>query len=53
MPVALQQLRAFFGWSKESDMPLRYAKAVFEDRLATVWNDTFDERVAIVRSLPR
>jgi integrase len=53
MPVALQQLRAFFGWSKESDMPLRYAKAVFEDRLATVWNDAFDERVAIVRSLPR
>jgi len=26
---------------------------VFEDRLANVWNDTFDERVELLRSLPR
>ncbi|WP_232487740.1 tyrosine-type recombinase/integrase [Burkholderia ubonensis] len=53
MPEALQKLRTFFGWSKESDMPSRYAKAVFESRLASVWNDEFDDRVAVLRALPR
>jgi integrase len=53
MPEALQKLRTFFGWSKESDMPSRYARAVFESRLAGVWNDEFDDRVAVLRALPR
>ncbi|WP_197388892.1 tyrosine-type recombinase/integrase [Ralstonia pseudosolanacearum] len=53
MPEALQKLRTFFGWSKESDMPSRYARAVFESRLASVWNDEFDDRVAVLRALPR
>lgn len=53
MPEALQKLRTFFGWSKESDMPSRYARAVFENRLASVWNDEFDDRVAVLRALPR
>ncbi len=52
MPEALQQLRSFFGWSRASDMPLRYARAVFEDRLATVWRDDFDARVTILRNIP-
>ncbi|HEM7878106.1 site-specific integrase [Burkholderia contaminans] len=52
MDEALQKLRTFFGWSKASTMPSRYARAVFEDRLAGVWNDAFDERVALVRALP-
>jgi integrase len=52
MDDALQRLRAFFGWSRTSDMPLRYARTVFEDRLASVWRDEFDERVSVLRSLP-
>jgi integrase len=52
MDDALQQMRVFFGWSRKSDMPLRYARTVFEDRLASVWKDEFDERVSVLRSLP-
>ncbi|KRB81050.1 site-specific integrase [Noviherbaspirillum sp. Root189] len=50
---SLQKLRTFFGWSKTSAMPSRYARAVFEDRLATVWNDAFDDRAALLRALPK
>jgi len=53
MDEALQKMRTFFGWSKESDMPSRYARAVFENRLASVWNDEFDGRVAVLRALPQ
>ena len=52
MDDAMQRMRAFFGWSRESTMPLRYARTVFEDRLASVWKDEFDERVSVLRSLP-
>lgn len=51
MDEALQKLRAFFGWSRSSDMPRKYARAVFEDRLAAVWNNVFDERLTILRSI--
>lgn len=53
MDVALPKLRTFFGWSKASDMPARYARAVFEDRLAEVWNDAFDDRVELLRAIPK
>lgn len=53
MDEALQKLRTFFGWSKQSTMPSRYARAVFEDRLANVWNNSFDDRVSLLRALPR
>lgn len=53
MDVALAKLRTFFGWSKASDMPARYARAVFEDRLAEVWNDAFDDRVELLRAIPK
>ncbi|MDZ5802601.1 tyrosine-type recombinase/integrase, partial [Stenotrophomonas maltophilia] len=52
MEEALQKLRAFFGWSRESQMPVRYARAVFEDRLSSVWNDALDERVSVLRAIP-
>ncbi|ABB08581.1 Phage integrase [Burkholderia lata] len=52
MDEALQKMRTFFGWSKTSAMASRYARAVFEDRLAGVWNDAFDDRVALLRALP-
>lgn len=53
MDLALQKLRAFFGWSRTSDMPQKYASAVFEDRLSSVWSDVMDDRVEILRSIPR
>ncbi|HKT97099.1 MAG TPA: site-specific integrase [Paraburkholderia sp.] len=53
MDQAIQKLRTFFGWSRTSSMPSRYARAVFEDRLAGVWNDAFDDRVALLRALPK
>lgn len=53
MDEALQKLRAFFGRSRTSPMPSKYARAVFEDRLADVWDDAFDERVSLLRSLLR
>jgi hypothetical protein len=52
MDDALQRMRVFFGWSRSSDEPLRYARAVFEDRLASVWNDKFDDRVEVLRNIP-
>jgi integrase len=52
MTDALERMRPFFGWARNSDEPLRYARTVFEDRLASVWNDSFDEQVAILRNLP-
>ncbi|PSD09813.1 integrase, partial [Stenotrophomonas maltophilia] len=42
----------FFGWSRESQMPLHYARAVFEDRLSSVWNNAFDDRVEVLRAIP-
>ncbi|MDO3569566.1 site-specific integrase, partial [Ralstonia pseudosolanacearum] len=52
MDEALQKMRTFFGWSHTSDQPANYARAVFEDRLAAVWNNVFDDRVAVLRALP-
>lgn len=51
--VASSKMRTFFGWSKSSDMPFRYARAVFEDRLANVWNNAFDDRVEVLRAIPK
>jgi integrase len=53
MNEALQKMRSFFGWSRQSDMPQKYAKAVFDDRLASVWGNVFDDRVEFLRSIPR
>jgi integrase len=52
MTDALERMRPFFGWTRDSDEPLRYARTVFEDRLASVWNDSFDDHVEILRNLP-
>jgi len=50
---AMQRMRSFFGWSYESQMPLHYAKAAFEERLADVWGNTFDSHTNILRALPQ
>lgn len=52
MDEALQEMRTFFGWSRTSDMPQKYARAVFEDRLAGIWNNVFDDRVSMLRAIP-
>lgn len=49
--AAVENLRVLFGWSKESAMPLLYARAVFESDLADVWRKDFDDRVDILRAL--
>jgi hypothetical protein len=45
-------MRTFFGWSRTSEMPQKYARAVFEDRLANVWNRVVDDRHEILKSIP-
>lgn len=52
MPVALQRLRAFFGWSVNSEMPLRYSRAVFENRNATMWAKIQDDRIELLNAIP-
>ena len=51
MDDALQRMRAFYGWSRKSEMPLRYARAVFEHRLASTWRTEFDDRVSVLQSI--
>lgn len=53
MAEALQQMRTLFGWSRESVMPMRYARAVFEDRLADVWANVQDDRITLLRAIPK
>lgn len=52
MEEALQKMRVFFGWTKNSDMPRKYARAVFEDRISSIWSNAMDDRVEILRNIP-
>ena len=47
---ALQLLRTFFGWSKDSEMAIHYSEAHFEDRLKVVFASQFDSRTAMLRN---
>jgi integrase len=49
---AMMHLRSFFGWTKNSVMPLHYAKMALDERLNETWNDKLDDRIEILRSLP-
>lgn len=51
--LAMPKMRVFFGWSRDSNMPSKYARAVFEDRISGVWTNVFDERVALLRNTPK
>lgn len=51
MDLALQNMRVFFGWTKDSEMPRHYARAYFEDRLISVWQNKFDDRVYVLRAI--
>lgn len=45
MDHAEAMLRAFFGWSPTSKMPLLYARAFYEEQLNTTWLSEFDQRI--------
>lgn len=47
--LALQRMRAFFGWSVDSKMPEHYARAAIQEDLLRTWNDMFDVRVGALR----
>lgn len=47
--LALQRMRAFFGWSVKSTMPDLYARAAIQDDLVQTWNTLFDEKVRVLR----
>lgn len=47
--LALQRMRAFFGWSYTSEMPEVYARAAIQDDLLRTWNDLFDKRIEVLR----
>lgn len=47
--LAMQRMRAFFGWALESDMPDLYARAAIQDDLLRSWNDLFDRRIVALR----
>ncbi len=51
LPIAIEKLRVFFGWSHSSEMPRLYARAYFEPTLAEVWNDSFDRFVDTLRQI--
>lgn len=53
MDEALQRLRSFFGWARTSSMPRMYARAVFEDRMADIWSNVLDDKIEILRAIPR
>ena len=38
---AIERLRPFFGWARDSEMPLLYARAYFEPRFQDVWDECF------------
>ena len=51
LPLAIEKLRVFFGWSHASEMPRLYARAYFEPTLADVWHDGFDRFVDTLRQV--
>lgn len=49
---AMANMRSFFGWSRESTMPLLYGKAALDERLNESWNEALDDRLNMLRNLP-
>jgi integrase len=49
--LAMQRMRAFFGWAIESEEPELYARAAIQDDLLRSWNDLFDRRVIALRGV--
>ncbi|OCP37374.1 tyrosine-type recombinase/integrase [Ensifer sp. LC163] len=51
LDTAQENLREYFGWSEESNMPRLYAKSYFETTLAEVWDETLDTFVDALRRI--
>lgn len=49
--LALQRMRAFFGWAPESIMPEHYARAAVQEDILRTWSDLFDSRAALLRKV--
>lgn len=49
---AMMRMRSFFGWSRESLMPMLYAKAALDEQLNDSWNEQLDDRVNFLKDLP-
>ncbi|WP_312607898.1 site-specific integrase [Agrobacterium pusense] len=46
----MRLMRVFFGWDKDSEMPLHYARAYFESKNAEVWDAALDAALGILRN---
>lgn len=46
---AIERLRPFFGWARDSEMPLLYARAYFEPRFQDVWDECFTNALEALR----
>jgi integrase len=49
--LALQRMKAFFGWTDKSSMPEHYARAAIQEDLMQTWNSLFNEKVQLLRRL--
>lgn len=49
--LAIQRMRAFFGWSARSAMPEHYARAAIQDDLMQAWNTLFAEKTSLMRGI--
>lgn len=47
--LAMQKMRAFFGWAKDSKMPEHYARAAIEEDLLSRWSEHFELRLSALR----
>lgn len=47
----MMNMRSYFGWSRESTMPLLYAKVAIDERLNEHWDASLDERLEALRLL--
>ena len=47
---AIERLRPFFGWARDSEMPLLYARAYFEPRFQDVWDECFTNALEALRT---
>ena len=50
MDLALQNMRGFFGCTRDSEMPRHSARAYFDVRLMSVWQK-FDDRAEVLRAI--
>lgn len=48
----MQSLRAYFGWSKNSLMPVHYTRPALAERMAATMDAQFGERLDFLRGLP-